>query len=114
MSSIYNLLESEIQELESIENWNDKIVKMKEIKEKITVEQQKLNEMINMLLKNEPVSLIQTQSKPDQDTKKKKKQDLETLVQKFKEADTIEEKIKLYNLISYHINEVESQLFSTE
>ncbi len=108
MSSIYNLLESEIQELDSIENWNDKIVKMKEIKEKITVEQQKLNEMINLLLKNEPIT------KSDQDTKKKKKQDLETLVQKFKEAETIEEKIKLYNLISYHINEVESQLFSTE
>ena len=53
MSDIYKALEKEVEEIESIENWSDKVSKMKEIKEKITDEKQKLGELINMVIKNE-------------------------------------------------------------
>jgi len=104
MSEIYKLLETEVDQLESIENWNDKILKMKEIKEKISEEQVKLNDLINGILKND--------IKLETDNKKKKKQDLETLIKKFKESNIIEDKIKLYMLITSNINEIETQLFS--
>jgi NADH:ubiquinone oxidoreductase subunit D len=108
MSEVFKNLEEEVKNLESIESWNEKISKMKEIKEKISIEQQKLSELVNMVIKNEV--------KTDVDNKKKKskydKQDLDTLVSTFKDAETLEEKIKLYHIINCHINDVEKQLFS--
>jgi hypothetical protein len=104
MSDIIKNLTKEVEDLDSIENWNDKITKMKEIKEKISLEKQKLSEVVNAIIKNE-----------FKDNKKKKnKQDLDALVTTFKNATTIEDKIKLYQLISSHINEVERELFSLE
>jgi len=93
----------EVENLESIDNWNEKIIKMKEIKEKISLEKQKLSELVNVISKNE----FKEESK-----KKKNKQDLDTLLLSFKNATILEEKIKLYQLISSHINEVEKELFS--
>lgn len=108
MSEIFKTLELEVQNLESIDSWNEKISKMKEIKEKILLEQQKLSELVNMVIKNE--------SKQDNEIKKKKskndKQDLDSLVSSFKDANNLEEKIKFYHLINTHINDVEKQLFS--
>ena len=99
MSDIFK----EVEELDSIENWNEKITKMKEIKEKISLEKQKLSELVNVISKNEF---------KDENKKKKNKPDLDSLLLSFKNANTIEEKIKLYQLISSHINEVEKELFS--
>jgi len=93
----------EVENLDSIDNWNEKIIKMKEIKEKISLEKQKLSELVNVISKNE----FKEESK-----KKKNKQDLDTLLLSFKNATILEEKIKLYQLISSHINEVEKELFS--
>jgi len=93
----------EVENLESIDNWNEKIIKMKEIKEKISLEKQKLSELVNVISKNEF---------KDESKKKKNKQDLDTLLLSFKNATILEEKIKLYQLISSHINEVEKELFS--
>jgi hypothetical protein len=76
---------------------------MKEIKEKISLEKQKLSELVNVISKNEF---------KDDNKKKKNKPDLDSLLLSFKNANTIEEKIKLYQLISSHINEVEKELFS--
>jgi len=108
MSEVFKTLEQDVQNLESIESWNEKISKMKEIKEKILLEQQKLSELVNMVIKNE--------SKPENEVKKKKskndKLDLDSLVSSFKNATTLEEKIKLYHHINTHINDVEKQLFS--
>jgi hypothetical protein len=104
MSDVVKELSIEVEDLNSIENWNDKIIKMKEIKEKISLEKQKLSELVNAIVKDE-----------FKDNKKKKnKQDLDTLVTSFKNATTLEDKIKLYQLISSHINEVERELFSLE
>ena len=109
MSEVFKTLEQEVQNLDSIESWNEKISKMKEIKDKILFEQQKLSELVNMVIKNE--------SKPENDVKKKKskndKQDLDSLVSSFKDATTLEDKIKLYYLINSNINDVEKQIFSS-
>ena len=99
MSDVFKKLSIEVENIDSIENWNDKILKMKEIKEEISLEKQKLSELVNIIVKNE--------FKP-----KKNKPNLDSLLLSFKNATTIEEKIKLYQLISSHINDVEKELFS--
>jgi hypothetical protein len=102
MSEVYKTLEKEVEQLELIENWSVRVNKMKEIKEKITLEQEKLNELVNMVSKNE------SQQETD---KKKKKTDLETLVNNFKQSENLDDKIKYYHLIHTHVSEVEKQLF---
>jgi hypothetical protein len=104
MSDVVKELSVEVENLDSIENWNEKIIKMKEIKEKISLEKQKLSELVNVISKNEF----------NESKKKKNKQDIDALVISFKNATTLEDKIKLYQLISSHINEIEKELFSLE
>lgn len=104
MSEIYKGLENEVNELESIDNWNDKINKMKELKEKINEEQEKLNNLMSSIVKNE---LVQDENKSS-DTQDI---DLDTLVQTFKNSENLDEKIKLYHLISANIKDTEKQLF---
>ena len=103
MSDVLKDLSIEVDKLDSIENWNDKITKMKEIKEKILLEKQKISDLVNIIVKNEF---------KDENKKKKNKTDLDSLLLSFKNATTLEDKIKLYQLISTHINEVEKELFS--
>jgi len=103
MSDVFKDLSIEVDKLDSIENWNDKITKMKEIKEKILLEKQKISDLVNIIVKNEF---------KDENKKKKNKTDLDSLLLSFKNATTLEDKIKLYQLISTHINEVEKELFS--
>lgn len=103
MSDIIKNLTIEVENLDSIENWNEKITKIKEIKEKISLEKQKISDLVNIIVKNEV---------KDENKKKKNKPDLDSLLLSFKNSDTFEEKIKFYQLISSHINEVERELFS--
>lgn len=103
MSDIIKNLNIEVENIDSIENWNEKITKMKEIKEKISLEKQKISDLVNTIVKNEY---------KDENKKKKNKIDLDSLLILFKNANTFEEKIKLYQLISSYINEVERELFS--
>ena len=103
MSDVLKDLSIEVDKLDSIENWNEKITKMKEIKEKILLEKQKISDLVNIIVKNEF---------KDENKKKKNKTDLDSLLLSFKNATTLEDKIKLYQLISTHINEVEKELFS--
>ena len=103
MSDVFKDLSIEVDKLDSIENWNEKITKMKEIKEKILLEKQKISDLVNIIVKNEF---------KDENKKKKNKTDLDSLLLSFKNATTLEDKIKLYQLISTHINEVEKELFS--
>lgn len=106
MSEIYKTLEKEVEQLEAIENWSDRVHKMKEIKEKIASEQQKLNKLVNMVLKDEVNEIDKKKKKPE-------KLDLESLVNNFKQADNLDDKIIYYHLINAHVNEVEKQLFSS-
>ena len=101
-SEIYKQLEQEVNKLDKIESWSERVDKMKEIREKIVEEQEKLAQLVSMVLKNEPSQI---------ETKKKKKQNLDNLVSSFKNAQTLEEKIKLYHIINSHINNIESELF---
>jgi hypothetical protein len=103
MSDIIKNLTIEVENLDTIENWNEKITKIKEIKEKISLEKQKISDLVNIIVKNEV---------KDENKKKKNKPDLDSLLLSFKNSDTFEEKIKFYQLISSHINEVERELFS--
>jgi hypothetical protein len=94
-------IDDEISQLDLIENWNDKISKVKEIKERINQTNAIISELINSVIKDEFA-----------DKKKKPKHDFNTLVEKFHSASTIEEKILLYRQISTCIDTIESQLFS--
>jgi hypothetical protein len=87
MSDIIKNLNIEVENIDSIENWNEKITKMKEIKEKISLEKQKISDLVNTIVKNEY---------KDENKKKKNKIDLDSLLISFKNANTFEEKIKLY------------------
>ena len=103
MSEIYKLLEKEIQEIENIESWNEKVCSIKKIKENISIEQAKLNELINNIAKNDlPTTKIS----------KKKEVDIDALFNTFDETTNLEDKIKLYHMINNHINHIEKQLFS--
>jgi hypothetical protein len=104
MLEIYKTLEKEVEELELIENWSERVNKMKEIKEQITTEQQKLNDLVNIIVKDN----INIYS----DKKKKNKLDLETLVNNFKYSENLDDKIKYYHLIQSYVNKIEKQLFN--
>lgn len=99
----YKSLENEVNELESIDNWNDKINKMKELKEKISVEQEKLNNLISSIVKND--------SSNENNVKLSNSNDLDSLIQNFKNEQNLDEKIKLYHLISANIRDIEKQIF---
>jgi len=101
-SESYSQLEAEVNNLESIENWTERVEKMKELREQIVKEQNQLAQMVSSILKNDLSQM---------EVKKKKKQDLDNLVSNFKNASTIEEKIKLYHLINSHITDIEKQFF---
>ena len=103
--NIYKSIEEEVNQLDLIENLNDRIIKMKEIREKIILEQQKLEDITSQVLKNNSQNQIEH--------KKSKKQDLNNLINNFEVAETIEEKIKIYNMINSHISIIETQLFSS-
>jgi hypothetical protein len=75
---------------------------MKELRGLIVEEQEKLAQLVSIVLKNESGQI---------EVKKKKKQDLDNLVSNFKNATTLEEKIKLYHKINLHITDIEKQIF---
>ncbi len=101
-SETYLKLENQVNQLESIENWTERVEKMKELREQIVQEQEKLSQLVSQVIKNESGQV---------EGKKKKKQDLNNLVSNFKNATTIEEKIKLYHIINSHITDIEKQIF---
>lgn len=101
-SETYIQLELKVNQLESIENWTERVEKMKELREQIVKEQNQLAQLVSQVLKNDS----------SQVEGKKKKQDLDNLVSNFKNASTIEEKIKLYHIINSHITDIEKQIFN--
>ena len=94
-----NKIEADIQTIEQMSNWSEKVTLMKSVRERIKTEQNKVSELINQI------------SKDEIEIKKKKKVDIDTLINDFNNATDIEEKIKIYQIISYQINEIEKSLF---
>jgi uncharacterized protein YpuA (DUF1002 family) len=93
------LIEKEIESIDNIKEWSLKVKKMKEIKDKITEEKNKINSFIDMINNNTYKS------------KNKKKSSLDDLIKEFSNTDDIEVKVKTFCLIQSKIKETESELF---
>jgi hypothetical protein len=93
-------LEKEIETLDDIKDWANKIKKMKELKEKIMTQRNKLNSFIETINSGEIKKM-----------KKKKDVSLDDLLKEFEKTDDIEEKVKLFNQIQFIIKENETELF---
>ena len=88
-----------IKEIEAIESWNDKVVRIKEVKEKIRLEQERTTALIDMISNDEL-------------KKVKKNTSLDQLLENFNKAETIEDKIKYYQYIAGLVENTEKELFS--
>jgi len=93
-------LEKEIESLDDIKDWANKIKKMKELKEKIMTQRNKLNSFIETINSGEIKKM-----------KKKKDVSLDDLLKEFEKVEDIEEKVKLFNQIQFIIKENETELF---
>jgi hypothetical protein len=94
-------LEKEIQSLESIKNWNEKITKTRALREKISKQKKKLEELVNLVVKNEiPIK------------KPKKFPSLDSMIHDFESSSLIEDKIKYYTWINLYISDMEKELFT--
>jgi len=93
-------IEKEINNLDDILDWSSKIKKMKEVKEQIITQRNKLNSFIEII-----------NSGDIKKNKKKKDLSLDDLLKQFEETENIEEKVKLFNQIQYIIKENERELF---
>ena len=96
-------LENELTQIESINNWNDKYFKLKELKSKISEEQERIKDLIDKINNDEAIYEIKK--------KKLKGLDLNELINNFNDSDNLEDKIKYYDMINYYIKDMESQLF---
>ena len=111
MSNNYIKLERELNMLENIEDWNEKIEMMKTLKTKIGKEQERLSELINIVskddIKEELVNKLYDNIKTENDNN-----NLKLLIEQFEKSTNIEEKISLFNNINIIINKIEKQLFN--
>jgi hypothetical protein len=99
MSKKLEELETEINNLSKIKNWNDKIDMIKTIKNKINEQQILLNNLIESIMN-------------DMIEPKKKKQNIEQLFIDFNKMESLEDKIKCYKSIVSTITNIERELFS--
>lgn len=110
MSNNYIKLEKELNMLEKIEDWNEKIEMMKTLKTKIGKEQERLSELINIVskddIKEELANKLYDNIKIEND------HNLKLLIEQFEKSTNIEEKIGLFNNINIIIKKIEKQLFN--
>ena len=97
-------IEDNISQFDSIENWNEKIIKINETKELIVQEQKKLEEL----------NVQVWTDKLPKSKKMKKKLDLNTLFEKFNNTDDLDILINLYGHINDAINELENIIFQND
>ena len=93
-------LEKEIELIDEIKEWSVKINKMKEIKEKIINQKNKMNTLLENIHSGDIKKI-----------KKKKDLTLDELLAEFNTCDNVEEKVKLFNHIQAIIKESELELF---
>jgi hypothetical protein len=103
MNKEINDIEKDCENLNNIENWSDRLIKIKEIKERINIETEKLNNFIE--------SLNSSDIKKPKKSKEFKNLSLDELLDLYNKSENIEEKIKLFNYIQYFIKEIELELF---
>ena len=98
-------LDKEIEGLDDIKEWSDKIIKMKELKEKITLQKSKINTLLETINSGEVKKNKKT--KKDKDSKV----NLDDLLKEFETCENIDDKVKLFNQIQMLIKESELELF---
>lgn len=94
-------LEKEIESIDEIKDWSVKINKMKEIKEKINNQKNKINILLENLSSNNNIKKM----------KKNKDLSLDELLLEFDKCSNVEDKVKLFNHIQAIIKESELELF---
>jgi hypothetical protein len=98
-------LEKEIESLDDIKEWSDKIIKMKELKEKITFQKSKINTLLETINSGE----VKKPKKSKKD--KESKVNLDDLLKEFETCENVDDKVKLFNQIQMLIKESELELF---
>jgi hypothetical protein len=99
MSNISDI-EKEIEKLEKIPEWSEKIMLMKNIKEQICEQKTKINQYIEMI-----------NSGSYKKSKKMKNMTLDCMIEQFNNTTDMETKVILYNNIQANIIEITSELF---
>lgn len=94
-------LEKEVDSLDDLKEWSNKINKMKELKEQIIIQKVKINNLIEMINSGEV-----KKSKKRKDTRS-----IDELTREYDNTTEIFEKVKLFNLIQSMIKESELELF---
>lgn len=94
MSSI----EKNIESLDNIVNWSDKLVKIKEIKTSIEIQKKRLNNFIDMINFGDS-SVIEIDDS------------LDNMIKQYEQTNDFETKINLFKKIQYIIKETEKELF---
>jgi hypothetical protein len=100
MSKEIQDLENEIEEINKMKDWSEKVIKMKEIKEKITIQKNKINNLLNSLTESEFKKI-----------KKRKDASIDELLVDFEDCNNVEDKAKIYMHIQCLIKESELELF---
>lgn len=96
-------LEKEIDNLDDIKEWSQKIQKMKELQERINLQKIKINSLFE--------SINSGEIKKVKKSKKDKDLNLDELLKEFETCENVDDKIKLFNQIQYLIKESELELF---
>ena len=98
-------LEKAIEELDDIKEWSDKIIRMKELKEKTTLQKSKINILLETINSGE----VKKAKKTKKD--KESKVNLDDLLKEFETCENVDDKVKLFNQIQMLIKESELELF---
>ena len=93
-------LEKEIDNLDNIKEWDQKIQKMKEIKEEINLQKNKISKLLESINNGEVKK-----------TKKDKDLSFDELLKKIETCENIDDKIKYFNQIQAFIKDSELELF---
>lgn len=93
-------IEVEIEKLDEIKDWSSKIKKMREIKETINYQKNKINNLIEMINSGDVKKL-----------KKKSEMSIEDALYKFETCESLEDRIKLFNIIQNMMRDIENELF---
>lgn len=96
-------LEKQIDSLEDIKEWDKKTNKMKELKELIQIQKNKIEKLLETVNSGE----IKKAKK-----EKEKELTFDELLKKFETCENIDERIKIFNQIQLYIKDTELELFS--
>ena len=94
-------LEKEIDELDQIKEWSKKMQKMKDLKEKINLQKDKINILMESVNSGEVKKIKRS----------KKDLSLDDLLNEFEICENVDDKVKLFNQIQSLIKDSELELF---